>query len=133
MVSGPLDALELPPVTWLGAGLGLGVLLICLALSVTLGAANISVGTVFDALFRFDAASFEHLVIRTVRLPRVLAGALVGAAVALLLAPKTGSEMRTRIKDMAAKAKEKVSRAPKTFGEATDAARDAFVATLDRS
>ena len=68
---------------WLGLPLGLGVLLICLALSVTLGAANISVGTVFDALFRFDAASFDHLVIRTVRLPRVLAGALVGAALAV--------------------------------------------------
>lgn len=71
-------ALRVPK--WLGLPLGLGVLLVCLAFSVTLGAADISVGTVFAALFRFDAASFDHLIIRTVRLPRVLAGALVGAA-----------------------------------------------------
>lgn len=67
---------------WLGLPLGLALLLACLALSITLGAADISVGTVFDALFRFDA-SFDHLIIRTVRLPRVLAGALVGAALAV--------------------------------------------------
>ena len=44
------------------------------------------------------------------------AGALIGAAVALLLTPKTGAELRSRIKDLAA----------------SDAAREAFVTTLDR-
>jgi len=60
-------------------------------------------------------------------------GALIGAVVALLLAPRTGAELRSKIKDLAATSKEKMNRAPKAFGEATDAAADAFVRTLDRS
>ena len=60
-------------------------------------------------------------------------GALVGAVVALLLTPKTGAEVRSRIKDLAAASKERLSRVPTKFGEASDAARDAFVDTLDRS
>ena len=67
---------------WLGLPLGLGLLLACLAFSITLGAADISVRTVYTALFQFDE-SFDHLIIRTVRLPRVLAGAVVGAALAV--------------------------------------------------
>lgn len=67
---------------WLGLAFGFGVLIACLALSIVLGAADISVGTVFAALFQFDG-SFDHLIIRTVRLPRVLAGAVVGAALAV--------------------------------------------------
>lgn len=41
------------------------------------------------------------------------AGAVIGAAVALLLTPKTGAELRSRIKDLAR----------------SEAARDAFVTT----
>ncbi len=67
---------------WLGLPLGLGLLLACLAFSITLGAADISVRTVYAALFAFDE-SFDHLIIRTVRLPRILAGAVVGAALAV--------------------------------------------------
>lgn len=67
---------------WLGLPLGLALLLACLALSISVGAADISVETVFAALFHSDG-SFEHLIIRTVRLPRVLAGAVVGAALAV--------------------------------------------------
>jgi gas vesicle protein len=59
-------------------------------------------------------------------------GAVVGAVVALLLAPKTGRELRTRLKELAAQSKKKATRVPTAFGDATDAARDAFVATLDR-
>ena len=53
------------------------------------------------------------------------AGALIGAAVALLLTPKTGAELRSRIKDLAATSKDKMNRV-------SDAAREAFVTTLDR-
>jgi iron complex transport system permease protein len=67
----------------LGLLIGIGLLALCLAWSITLGAADISLQTVWDALFRPDESLFQHLVIRTVRLPRVLAGALVGAALAV--------------------------------------------------
>ena len=80
--SSPTRAQPLRLSKWLGLLLGLGLLLACLALSITLGAADISVVTVFNALFHPDG-SFEHLIIRTVRLPRVLAGAVVGAALAV--------------------------------------------------
>jgi iron complex transport system permease protein len=66
-------------------GLVLGMILLVLSLlwSITLGAADIQPQTVYDALFNFDKMSFQHLIIQTVRLPRVLAGALVGAALAV--------------------------------------------------
>jgi iron complex transport system permease protein len=65
-------------------------LLICIALlvmsvlwSITLGAAEIDAQVVYDALFNFDETSFEHLIIQTVRLPRVLSGVIVGASLAV--------------------------------------------------
>lgn len=48
-----------------------------------LGAAEIDPQTVISAIFEFDETSFDHLVIQTVRLPRVLAGAIVGASLAV--------------------------------------------------
>ena len=62
----------------------------------------------------------------------LLGGAAIGAAVALLLAPRSGRELRSRMKELALSSKEKASRIPKAFGEATDAAREAFVGTLER-
>ena len=57
----------------------------CLSLlwSITLGAAEIDRETVFAALLQPDETEFEHLIIQTVRLPRVLAGVLVGIALAV--------------------------------------------------
>lgn len=60
----------------------IGLLLLCLMWSITNGAADISPDTVFAALFYPDG-SFDHLLIQTSRLPRVLAGALVGAGLAV--------------------------------------------------
>lgn len=65
-----------------GLFLALALLIISLFVSITLGAAKISVSTVFAAFIDFDGL-FNHLIIRTVRLPRVLAGASVGAALAV--------------------------------------------------
>lgn len=59
------------------------LLIICLLWSITLGAADISPQIVFDALFHFDDSSFQHLIIQTVRLPRVFTGVIVGAALAV--------------------------------------------------
>ncbi len=58
------------------------LLVLCLLWSITLGAADIAPRTVYDAIFANDG-SFQHLIIQTIRLPRVLAGIVVGAALAV--------------------------------------------------
>ncbi|GAB4208438.1 MAG: iron ABC transporter permease [Roseiflexaceae bacterium] len=72
------------PRVLLGTGLlGLAVLLALAVLgSVAFGAADIRAVDVWAALTAFDPGSTEHLIIRTLRLPRALAAALVGAALA---------------------------------------------------
>lgn len=59
------------------------LLVLCLLWSITLGAADITPSVVYEALFAFDATNFDHLIIQTVRLPRVLAGVVVGASLAV--------------------------------------------------
>ncbi|OKH16546.1 iron ABC transporter permease [Fischerella major NIES-592] len=66
----------------LGLVLGLCILLICLVYSVTLGAADIPLDKILASFIAFDG-SYEHLVIQTVRLPRVLIAILVGSALAV--------------------------------------------------
>ncbi|MBD1909250.1 MULTISPECIES: iron ABC transporter permease [unclassified Leptolyngbya] len=70
------------PLRWLGVGLGIAVLMVCLLLNLTLGAADINPITVWRSLITFDGST-EHLIIQTVRLPRVLIAAAVGAALAV--------------------------------------------------
>ncbi|MCU0570448.1 MAG: iron ABC transporter permease [Oculatellaceae cyanobacterium Prado106] len=64
---------------WLGLGLGLLMLVGCLLISVSLGAADIDLGTIWRSLIAFDGST-PHLIITTVRLPRVLISLIVGAA-----------------------------------------------------
>lgn len=73
------------PAALLPVGLlaAMALLLLILVASVALGAAEIKVETVLDALFRYDPTSFDHLIIRTVRLPRVMAGVIIGAGLAV--------------------------------------------------
>ena len=62
----------------------------------------------------------------------IAGGALVGGAVVLWLAPKTRRELRSQLEELAAWSKEKATRVPKAFSQATDAAREAIVGALDR-
>ena len=62
---------------------GAGVLLIAMLGSIALGAADVATGDVWAALFHFDPASTDHLIIRTLRVPRATVAALVGAALAV--------------------------------------------------
>jgi iron complex transport system permease protein len=66
--------------------LGLGVsgllLVACLFGSVLYGAVDIPAHTVWQAIWQFDGST-EHLIIRTVRLPRVILAVVVGAALAV--------------------------------------------------
>ncbi|MEM7114889.1 MAG: iron ABC transporter permease [Chloroflexota bacterium] len=60
-----------------------GLLIVALLVGITLGAADIDARVVYESLFVFDETLFEHLIIRTVRLPRVLAGVVIGLALAI--------------------------------------------------
>ena len=64
----------------IGLILGCCVLLACLFVSISYGAADISWSNIYESLVSFDG-SREHLIIRTVRLPRSLLAILVGAAI----------------------------------------------------
>src|SRR5690606_3795537 len=48
-----------------------------------LGSREISPGQVFDTFFHYDKENTDHLVIVTLRVPRTVAGILVGAALGL--------------------------------------------------
>jgi ABC-type Fe3+-siderophore transport system permease subunit len=69
-------------ITLLLVGLGVSALLltICLFISISLGAADITLGEIWKAIFAFDQNLTSHLIIRTVRLPRSLTGAAVATA-----------------------------------------------------
>jgi gas vesicle protein len=53
-----------------------------------------------------------------------IAGALVGAGVALLFAPKSGSQMRGLLRDYAARAKDELDEAVDLGADARNSARD---------
>lgn len=73
-------------------GLVLGTLALvgCLFASVALGAADITPLEVWQSLVNFDETSTNHLIIRTVRLPRSLVALLVGASMAIAGATMQG-------------------------------------------
>lgn len=67
----------------IGLLVGLGLLLLTMLTSIAFGAADISVGVVVEALLAFDPDNTQHLIIRTLRIPRALVAVLVGAALAV--------------------------------------------------
>lgn len=71
-----------PAVLLVGLGISVFLLLICLMASIALGAADIHPGTVWNSLTAFDGST-DHLIIRTVRLPRALIALFVGASLAV--------------------------------------------------
>lgn len=66
----------------MGLGMSLCVLIALGMMSILLGAADIHPKDVFDALFAFDGST-DQLIIRTVRLPRTLVAATVGACLSI--------------------------------------------------
>jgi iron complex transport system permease protein len=71
-----------PTTLLLGLGIGIVLLLVCLVFSLSLGAADIELGTIYRALTDFDDST-NHLIVRSVRLPRTLIALVVGAALAV--------------------------------------------------
>jgi iron complex transport system permease protein len=60
-----------------------GVVAILCFLSLAIGARVTPLGAVWDAIFHYDQANTDHLVIRELRLPRTILGVLVGAALGM--------------------------------------------------
>ncbi len=52
-------------------------------LSLAVGSRSIRLGTVVDALLSYDPADQDHLIVRSLRVPRTLLGLLVGVALGL--------------------------------------------------
>jgi iron complex transport system permease protein len=71
-----------PATLLLGLGIGMVLLLVCLLFSLSLGAADIELGAIYRALTDFDNST-NHLIVRSVRLPRTLIALIVGAALAV--------------------------------------------------
>jgi iron complex transport system permease protein len=63
--------------------LGLTGLLFGMMVSIAVGAADISLQTVWDAIFHFIPGSVQHQIIWELRLPRVIMAGMVGAALAV--------------------------------------------------
>lgn len=70
------------PLMLAGLVVGVGLLLLAMLASILFGAAEIGPGTVWAALVAFDDST-DHLIIRTLRVPRALVAAAVGAALAV--------------------------------------------------
>jgi iron complex transport system permease protein len=70
------------PALLLGLVAGAVVLFVCLLASVRFGAARIGTGDVISAFTDYDGSE-DDLIIRTLRVPRALVAALVGAALAV--------------------------------------------------
>ncbi|HVK36875.1 MAG TPA: iron chelate uptake ABC transporter family permease subunit [Microlunatus sp.] len=63
-------------------GCALAVAVLCF-LNLAIGARVTPLGAVWDAIFHYDQADTDHLVIRELRLPRTILGVLVGAALGM--------------------------------------------------
>ncbi|WP_240688914.1 iron ABC transporter permease [Ammoniphilus sp. YIM 78166] len=59
------------------------ILLILLPAAITVGAANIELPVIWEAITRYDSNILHHQIIRDIRIPRELSAALVGAAFAV--------------------------------------------------
>ncbi|WP_186578645.1 FecCD family ABC transporter permease [Aquibacillus kalidii] len=62
---------------------GLTVLLLSIGLSIMYGAADIDFLVIWQSITQFDPTSTSHQIIRSLRVPRALAAALIGAALAM--------------------------------------------------
>lgn len=62
---------------------GVILLVIMSAASVSFGAADMDLSTAWGAIFNFDSSLTEHQIIQTLRLPRIVANIIVGSSLAI--------------------------------------------------
>jgi len=71
------------PALVLGLVVVAGLLGLIVLLSIAIGSRDIPPGTVWDAFRHFDPNTTDHVIVRSVRMPRTVVGLLVGAALGL--------------------------------------------------
>lgn len=71
--------------------IGLGLLVLMSAASISFGAADMRLSTAWTAIFRYDPSQTEHLIIHTLRFPRTVADIIVGCSLAVCGAVMQGS------------------------------------------
>ncbi len=59
------------------------VLLLTFMFSITIGQTSIPFSSIYDAIFHYDAANKEHVIIRTSRFTRAVIATVVGASLAI--------------------------------------------------
>lgn len=72
-----------PVRAWSGVPVLLGILLLAFLMHIAVGAKQLPLGTVIDALFSFDQSTFDHVIVRNLRLPRAVLAVIVGASLSL--------------------------------------------------
>lgn len=70
---------------------GLGLLAVASAASISFGAADMRISTAWEAIFRFDPTITEHQIIQALRFPRTVADIIVGCSLAVCGAVMQGS------------------------------------------
>lgn len=68
---------------WIGLGVSFALLVLAIISSIAFGAAELAPADVWAAIVQFDPASTEHMIIRTLRVPRAAVAVLVGASLAV--------------------------------------------------
>jgi len=68
---------------WSGVPILLAVLAGAFLLHIAVGAKPLPISTVFEALVRFDATNFDHVIVQNLRLPRAVLALVVGASLSL--------------------------------------------------
>lgn len=63
--------------------IGLGLIVLMSAASISFGAADMRLLTAWEAIFRFDPTITDHQIIQTLRLPRTVADLIVGCSLAV--------------------------------------------------
>jgi iron complex transport system permease protein len=72
-----------PVRTWSGVPVLLVALFLAFLLHIAVGAKQLPLGTVLEALISFDPGVFDHVIVRNLRLPRAVLALIVGASLAL--------------------------------------------------
>lgn len=72
-----------PVRAWSGVPVLVGVLVLAFLLHIAVGAKQLSLGTVIEALTNFDQTVFDHVIVRNLRLPRAVLAVIVGASLSL--------------------------------------------------